>query len=78
MIEVIDKKNSVTPRIAEDIAAFANAKGGVIILGVRDDKTIIGEKLTNELKARITSIAFFLHFLQTTLCGYTTIARSGV
>ena len=53
----VEFKEHFTPRIVEDIAAFANAKGGIIILGVRDDKTIIGEKLTNDLKARITSLA---------------------
>ena len=53
----VEFKERFTPRIVEDMAAFANAKGGVIILGVRDDKAIIGEKLTNDLKARITSLA---------------------
>ena len=53
----VEFKEHFIPRIAEDMAAFANEKGGIIILGVRDDKTIIGEKLTNELKARITSLA---------------------
>ena len=49
----VEFKERFTPRIVEDMAAFANAKGGIIILGVRDDKTIIGEKLTNDLKARV-------------------------
>ncbi|OGP63803.1 MAG: hypothetical protein A2V65_03410, partial [Deltaproteobacteria bacterium RBG_13_49_15] len=53
----VEFKEHFTPRIVEDMAAFANAKGGIIILGVKDDKTIIGEKLTNDLKARITSLA---------------------
>src|SRR4030042_773723 len=53
----VEFKEHFTPRIVEDMAAFANAKGGIIILGVKDDKTIIGEKLTNDLKARITSMA---------------------
>ena len=53
----VEFKEHFTSRIDEDIVAFANTKGGVVFLGVRDDKSVIGEKLTNNLKARITSIA---------------------
>ena len=53
----IEFKERYTSRIAEDIAAFANAKGGTLLLGVRDDGSVIGERLTNELKARINSLA---------------------
>ena len=53
----VEFKEHFTPRIDEDIVAFANTKGGVILLGVRDDRTVSGEKLTNDLKARINSIA---------------------
>jgi len=53
----VEFKERFTARIVENMVAFANAKGGIIILGVRDDKSIIGETLTNELKARITSLA---------------------
>lgn len=53
----VEFKEHYTPRIDEDIVAFANTKGGVILLGVRDDRTVSGEKLTNDLKARINSIA---------------------
>src|SRR3990172_12465960 len=52
----VEFKEHFTPRIDEDIVAFANTKGGVILLGVRDDRTVSGEKLTNDLKARINSI----------------------
>jgi len=37
--------------------AFSNTKGGSLLLGVRDDGTVAGEKLTNELKGRINSLA---------------------
>src|SRR3972149_8477710 len=53
----VEFKEHFTPRIDEDIVAFANTKGGFILLGVRDDRTVSGEKLTNDLKARINSIA---------------------
>lgn len=53
----VEFKERFTPRIDEDIVAFANTKGGVILLGVRDDQTVGGEILTNSLKARINSVA---------------------
>ncbi|MGD0234560.1 MAG: helix-turn-helix domain-containing protein [Syntrophorhabdales bacterium] len=53
----VEFKEHFTPRVSEDMVAFANAKGGLILLGVRDDKTVIGEKLTNDLKAKINSVA---------------------
>ena len=52
----VEFKEHFSPRIVEDVTAFANTKGGVIILGVRDDKTVVGEDLTNDLKARINSL----------------------
>ena len=52
----VEFKEHFSPRIVEDMAAFANTKGGLIILGVRDDKTIVGEELTNDLKAHINSL----------------------
>ena len=44
-------------RIDRDIVAFANTRGGAILLGVCDDRTIKGETLTNDLKAKINDLA---------------------
>ena len=43
--------------IDKDMAAFANAEGGRIFIGVDDSKAIKGIKFTNKLKAQIKDIA---------------------
>jgi len=43
--------------IDKEIVAFANSSGGRIFLGVGDDNTIKGIKVTNELKSRIQDTA---------------------
>jgi len=53
----VEFKEKYTSRIDEDMVAFSNTRGGTILLGVRDDGSIAGEKLTNDLKARINSLA---------------------
>ncbi|MBU2638264.1 MAG: ATP-binding protein [Nanoarchaeota archaeon] len=47
----VEFKERYSPKIDEDIVAFSNSRGGTLLLGVRDDKAIIGEKLTGGLKA---------------------------
>ena len=53
----LEFKERYSPRIDEDIVAFSNARGGTLLIGVRDDNTIVGEHLNNDLKARINSLA---------------------
>jgi len=53
---IVEFKERYTPRIDEDIVAFANAKGGTLLLGVRDQGIVVGERLTNDLKAKINSL----------------------
>ena len=52
----LEFKEHFTSRIDEDMVAFANTRGGVILLGVRDNGTVGGEHLTNDLKAKIISM----------------------
>ncbi len=53
----LEFKERFTPHIDEDLVAFANTRGGTLLLGVRDDGAISGERLTNDLKGRINSLA---------------------
>jgi ATP-dependent DNA helicase RecG len=53
----VEFKEKYTSKIDEDIVAFSNTKGGVILLGVCDDGIVRGEKLTNEMKGNINSLA---------------------
>ncbi|HXT02348.1 MAG TPA: helix-turn-helix domain-containing protein [Elusimicrobiota bacterium] len=53
----VEFKERYSSRIDQDIVAFANARGGSILLGVRDDGTVNGETLTNDLKAKINDLA---------------------
>ncbi|MFQ5685814.1 MAG: helix-turn-helix domain-containing protein [Candidatus Scalindua sp.] len=53
----VEYKGRYTPRIDRDIVAFANSKGGLLLLGVDDAGRVVGEKLTNKMKAEINAIA---------------------
>ena len=53
----VEFKERFTPRILEDMVAFANGRGGRILLGVSDDGKIKSEKLTNSLKSQIVGMA---------------------
>jgi ATP-dependent DNA helicase RecG len=53
----LEFKEQFSNRIALDICAFANANGGRIISGVKDDGTIAGIKITNQLKSQIYDLA---------------------
>ena len=53
----VEFKEKFTSRIDRDIVALANARGGFIFLGVNDEGQMVGEKLTNRMKAAILSLA---------------------
>jgi ATP-dependent DNA helicase RecG len=53
----VEFKEKYTPKIDRDIVAIANSKGGHILLGVGDSGAIVGEVLTNKMKAEIVDLA---------------------
>lgn len=50
-------KRSMPSNLGREICAFANATGGVILIGVTDDGEIVGIANHNKLKSQIQSIA---------------------
>ncbi|MCE5341250.1 MAG: helix-turn-helix domain-containing protein [Planctomycetaceae bacterium] len=53
----VEFKEHYTSKIDKDIVAFANTKGGHILLGVADNGRITGQKLNNKIKSEIHNIA---------------------
>ncbi len=53
----VEFKEKYTSKIDRDIVALANSRGGVILLGIIDDGKVVGEKLTNRMKAEIADLA---------------------
>jgi len=46
--ETLEFKTSFNRAVIETIIAFSNANGGNIVLGVNDDKEIVGISISNE------------------------------
>ena len=55
----VEFKERYTPKIDRDIVAFANSKGGLLLLGIDDRGKVVGEKLTYKMKAEIKSCLKF-------------------
>ena len=53
----LEFKERLSSSFARELVALANAIGGKILLGVRDDGTVIGARDSNNLRARIQDIA---------------------
>ncbi len=50
-------ENENQPDIAELLAAFANASGGVTLFGITDDGIVVGVSRSNQLTGRIRAAA---------------------
>ncbi|GGB10496.1 ATP-binding protein [Puia dinghuensis] len=53
----IEFKRNVNSDISKELVAFANSSGGRVFIGIEDDGIVHGVHVTNELKARIQSMA---------------------
>jgi ATP-dependent DNA helicase RecG len=53
----LEFKESLSSSFARELVAMANTIGGKILLGVRDDGTVVGVKDSNPLRARVQDIA---------------------
>lgn len=53
----LELKESIGNSLGKEICAFANASGGKIILGIKDNGALTGYKLTNKDKSLIQDIA---------------------
>ncbi|MBI3301719.1 MAG: ATP-binding protein, partial [Deltaproteobacteria bacterium] len=54
---MLEYKESLSSSLARELVGFANSAGGKILLGVRDDGTVIGVHDSNDLRARIQDMA---------------------
>lgn len=60
-----EEKRKAAVRLAELIAAFANAEGGVLLVGVSDDRKIVGlntQSLENDIKSLHDALDRTLHY----------------
>ncbi len=53
----LEFKESIGSNLGKEICAFANTKGGRIILGVKDNGDVLGINITNSLKSQIQNFA---------------------
>jgi len=54
--ETLEFKREWTDRALQDLAAFANSKGGTLLLGVRDDSEVVGVDTSDQEIQRIANI----------------------
>jgi ATP-dependent DNA helicase RecG len=53
----VEFKRNVNSDISREVVAFANSSGGRIFIGIDDDGTVPGISVTNELNARVQTMA---------------------
>jgi ATP-dependent DNA helicase RecG len=53
----VEFKRNVNSDISKELVAFANSSGGRVFIGIEDDGMVHGVQVSNELKARVQSMA---------------------
>ena len=53
----IEFKESINSGLAKEIVAFANAKGGILLIGVDDDGNVKSKELGNDDRSKVQAIA---------------------
>ena len=53
----VEFKRSGVANLGRELCAFANSTGGVVLIGVEDDGTVVGVENHNRLKSEIQSVA---------------------
>ena len=53
----LEYKEGLSTGFARELVAFANSAGGKVLVGVRDDGTVVGVKDSNTLRSRIQDMA---------------------
>ena len=54
--EILEFKRQWTDRALEDLAAFANTRGGAVLVGVRDDREVVGVRADDREIQRIANL----------------------
>ncbi len=54
--ETLEFKRQWTDRALEDLAAFANTQGGMLLIGIRDDGEIVGDRADDRELQRIANL----------------------
>src|SRR4030095_8902366 len=54
---MLEYKESLSSSLVRELVAFANSTGGKILLGVRDNGTVVGVRDSNQLRAQIQDMA---------------------
>jgi ATP-dependent DNA helicase RecG len=54
---MLEYKESLSSSLVRELVTFANSTGSKILLGVRNDGTVVGVRDSNQLRAQIQDVA---------------------